>query len=204
MKIPTITYIDGFNLYHSIDELGRPELKWLNLWSLAESLIRKNEELVEVNYFSAYATWLPDAYRRHRQYTKALQAVGVQLVLGQFKDKHLKCRKCGRMYVTKEEKETDVNIALRLVTDGLLDRYERAILITADTDLKPAIDTIRHHRPDKDIFVVSPPKRMKRARGLDPKYEITPGRIANHLLEDSYFDKSGNVISERPIEYASS
>ena len=70
MKIPTITYIDGFNLYHSIDELDRPELKWLNLWSLAESLIRKNEELVEVNYFSAYATWLPDAYRRHRQYTK--------------------------------------------------------------------------------------------------------------------------------------
>ena len=148
-KTKTIAYIDGFNLYHSIKELNRPQLKWVNLWSLSESLLRKHEELIEVNYFSAYATWIPDAYKRHREYTKALQQEGVSLVLGQFKDKFVTCKKCGRRYTTKEEKETDVNIALRLVTDGILDRYDRAILITADTDLRTAIDTAKTHNSHK-------------------------------------------------------
>ena len=54
-KRKTIAYIDGFNLFHAINELSRPELKWVNLWSLSESLLREEEELIEVNYFSAYA-----------------------------------------------------------------------------------------------------------------------------------------------------
>ena len=42
-----IAYIDGFNLYHAIDDIGKPDrrrpnaatlrkphLKWLNLWSV--------------------------------------------------------------------------------------------------------------------------------------------------------------------------
>ena len=155
-----------------------------------------------MNYFSAYATWLPDGYKRHRNYTKALQEVGVNLVLGQFKDKFLKCRKCGRQYTTKEEKETDVNIALRLVTDGMLDKYDRAILITADTDLSVAVDNARLLSPSKEVFVVAPPGRMRRARGLNPKYELKPGRIALHLLQEQYFDKEGNLITERPSNYA--
>ena len=64
-----IAYIDGFNLYHAIDDIGkpdprkpnatakrRPHLKWLNLWSLCESIAGDNETVIEVNYFSAYAT----------------------------------------------------------------------------------------------------------------------------------------------------
>ena len=31
-------YVDGFNLYHAIDDLRKPHLKWVNLWALAESL----------------------------------------------------------------------------------------------------------------------------------------------------------------------
>lgn len=201
MKIKTIVYVDGFNFYHAINELNKPHLKWVNLWSLAESLLRKNDELVEVNYFSAYATWMPGRYKRHRDYTKALQEENCTLVLGQFKDTFPICRKCGRKYTKKEEKETDVNIALRLVTDGLLDRYDRAILITADSDLGPAVDMIRHLRPDRDILVAVPPGRRNRGRALNAKYEIKPGRIAQHLLKDSYSDSAGTVIVTRPAEY---
>jgi len=127
----------------------------------------------------------------------------VEITLGKFKDKFLVCKKCGRRYTTKEEKETDVNIALRLVTDGLLDRYEHAILITADTDLAPAIDAIKHHRPEKDILVAAPPGRLSRARGLNPKYEIKPGRIANHQLKETYTNPDGSIIAKRPNSYKS-
>jgi hypothetical protein len=32
---------------------------------------------VKTAYFSAYATWLPAPYARHRQYVSALKATGV-------------------------------------------------------------------------------------------------------------------------------
>lgn len=65
-----IVYVDGFNLYHAIDDLKRPHLKWLDLRALAESLLRKDETLKSVKYFSAYATWMPDRYARHRDYAE--------------------------------------------------------------------------------------------------------------------------------------
>jgi hypothetical protein len=38
-------YIDGFNLYHAIDELGDDRLKWLNLTSLCQSFLRPGDQL---------------------------------------------------------------------------------------------------------------------------------------------------------------
>ena len=169
-KRRTLTYVDGFNLYHAINDLDRENLKWVNLWSLSESLLRGDEMLVGVKYFSAYATWLPEQMNRHRAYTKALQHVGVDVILGQFKKKRSWCSLCQRRYETREEKETDLNLGLSLVTDGMLNMYDRAILITADTDLRAALKTAQQLCPEKEIFVAAPPGRMQRGRGLKPKY----------------------------------
>ena len=51
-------YVDGFNLYHAIDDLNQDHLKWVNLWALSEKLIAQDgrEQLVVVKYFSAFAT----------------------------------------------------------------------------------------------------------------------------------------------------
>jgi len=60
-----IALIDGFNVYHSLDE--NPEFhkyKWLNLRRLIELFIAKNEQLIKVLYFSAYAYWEPDKVKR--------------------------------------------------------------------------------------------------------------------------------------------
>jgi len=192
-NIRTIVYIDGFNLYYAIRDLRRPNLKWVDLWKLSETLLRKNEQLEAVNYFTAYTTWMPNHYYRHRQYVKALQAKGVDLVFGQFKNKQITCHKCGRVYFTKEEKETDVNIATALVRDAFLDKYDRAILISADTDLCPPLDIVREHFPGKEVFVVAPPNRFKRAGGLNPKYGLKAGRIANCLLPKQLTDLDGKT-----------
>ncbi len=50
-------------------------------------------------------------------------------------------------------------------------------------------------------YVASPPERYRRARGLDPKIEIRPGRIANHLLEETYHATDGSVVAQRPLSY---
>ncbi len=75
-------YIDGFNLYHALDDLGESHLKWLDLWALSETLVREKEVVTTVKYFSAYATWMPASYRRHQRYVAALQSRGVQFIEG--------------------------------------------------------------------------------------------------------------------------
>ncbi|MDA1468381.1 hypothetical protein OGZ02_05885 [Brachyspira hyodysenteriae] len=48
-------YIDGFNIYHAIDRLNNNKLKWINYYDLCKSLLKDNEIINKVYYFSAYA-----------------------------------------------------------------------------------------------------------------------------------------------------
>lgn len=196
----TIVYIDGYNLYHAINDLNDDSLKWLDLRALSESLLRQDERLKQVKYFSAYATHIPDAYKRHRLYVSALQEERVNVIMGQFKKKYPKCKICGAKYKSYEEKETDVNIAIHLVTDTFLNSYDRAIVISADTDMRSAIEMARGINGTKQIDSVSPPKRMKYARVLNPLFEVTLGKIRASRLKDRYKTKDGQII-QMPLKY---
>lgn len=200
MGLRTIVYVDGFNLYHAIDELKDDSLKWLCLRRLSESMLRDGEDLKSVKYFSAYAKWLPDAYSRHRAYVQALQAEGVQFVEGTFKKKALKCRTCKAQYWTHEEKETDVNIAIHLVRDTLQGVFDRAIIVSADTDMRSAIEMAKKLSGTKKIDVVAPPGRRARSRALAPLFEITQGRLKKCRLKDTYNLGNGKCATV-PVKY---
>ena len=196
----TIVYIDGFNFYHAIDDLRKEHLKWVNLWSLSESLLKPDQSLVAVKYFSAYARWKPAHYRRHRQYTAALEAKGVTVTMSEFKERRTGCNKCGATWTKHEEKESDVFLATDIVADLYNDRFDVAIVITADSDIRPAIQHVIDTK-GKFVLVVSPPNRFANARSLNPAMSITKGRIAKHLLEPSVTNSSGDVIATRPTRY---
>jgi hypothetical protein len=99
-------YVDGFNLYHALLRLKDPKVEWLDLHALCLRLIQpKTEQITAINYFSAYADWLPDKMRRHREYVRALEATGVTPILGHFKVKDRKCIKCKATWVAYEEKK---------------------------------------------------------------------------------------------------
>jgi hypothetical protein len=101
-----IAYVDGFNLYHAIDDLNKPHLKWVDLWQLAAGICGKGETLTQVYYFTAIPTWRPaDVIGRYREYIKALTHVGVSCAIGHFKQKHRECRSCGATWIGHEEKE---------------------------------------------------------------------------------------------------
>lgn len=194
-------YIDGFNLYHAIHDLDRPHLKWVDLWALADSLTRDGETLVAVNYFSAFATWKPGHYARHRAYVQALKINQVTPFMAHFKRKQRACRRCGNSWTDHEEKETDVSIAVKLVEDGFDNVFDRAIVISADSDLAPAIKTVRRRFPKKEVFVAAPPGRFANARDLNPRLEVTRGRIARHLLPARITNPDDGKIIARPKEY---
>jgi uncharacterized LabA/DUF88 family protein len=195
-----IVYIDGFNLYHSIDDLNQPHLKWLDIRALAESLLRKDEALKSVKYFSAFATWMPQRFARHRAYTDALMARGVIVHMAQFKEKPRRCHSCGARWIGHEEKETDVQIAVHMVADALKGNVDRLIAITADTDLGPAIRMIASSTPKCEVFVAAPPRRFGKCRSLKPRLELTPGRLAKCLLPEEVQRADGRMV-KRPPSY---
>ena len=193
-------YVDGFNLYHAIDDLRDDSLKWLCLRRLSESIIRGDEELRAVKYFSAFATWIPDAMLRHRAYVEALKCEGVKFIEGNFKKKFLKCKVCGAQYQTHEEKETDVNIAIHLIQDTFHDTFDRAIVISADTDMASAIAIARQLSGTKQIDVVCPPGRFARARSLKPLFELPRGKIKAARLDEKYVTSPGATVNV-PTKY---
>lgn len=127
----------------------------------------------------------------------------VKIVLGQFKKKFPKCNVCQARYSTHEEKETDANIAIHLIRDTLQDSFDRAIIVSADTDMRSAVEMARGLSGTKLIDVVAPPGRKKYARQLKPLFEITPGRIRSARLNDKYQD-GGVTVAEVPGKYRQS
>lgn len=179
-----IAYIDGFNLYHAIDDLPDPKAKWINLWSLCESLCGEGEQLVAVRYCTALATWDLDDMHRHQRYIRKLTEHGVEPILGRFKKRRTRCKAdCGKSYTTREEKESDVNLGVRLVADAIRDRFDRALIITADTDLKAAIHTAWEETEGKTLNVIAPPGRYGRHNELKPIMAISKTRLAEHEFD---------------------
>jgi uncharacterized LabA/DUF88 family protein len=134
-------YVDGFNLYFGLKAKHGRRYLWLDLQALAESLLRPGQTLERVTYFTARVRKDPEGERRQSEYLHALahHSPLVTVVAGRFQEKHRLCRQCGSIWTLHEEKETDVNIAVTLVEDAVLDRYDTALLISADSDLRPAI-----------------------------------------------------------------
>jgi uncharacterized LabA/DUF88 family protein len=156
-------YIDGFNLYHAIDQLSAGEkqtldhYKWLNLQALTKLYIDPaHHTLVHVKYFSAFQYWRPHRVQRHKDYIKALESVGVKVVLGQFKEKDKFCELCGGTFKGHEEKESDVNIATHMIADVHEDRIDAAYLISRDSDLAGPLRHIRTYFPKKRVRVIAP------------------------------------------------
>lgn len=150
-------YIDGFNVYHALQE--NPEYwkyKWLSYAKLAQCYVTAADRVVKICYFTAYVTWDRGKETRHRNYTAALRTTDVDIVHGAFRRRERRCRLCGGTYRTFEEKQTDVNIAINLFEGAVKDIYDAAIIVSADSDLAPAIEAVKSAFPHKEIGVVLP------------------------------------------------
>jgi len=169
--VRTVFLVDGFNLYHALQDasvdLGGAGTKWLDLDSLCRSFlgdIRGGAQLEGIDYFSALATFME--YKdsavpaRHRLYLDCLRWRGVMVHLGQFKMKSSICLQCGNEAARPEEKETDVALGVRLLELFWTDACDAAVLVTGDNGLVPAVRMVRKHFPSKPVFCYFPYKRF--------------------------------------------
>jgi len=197
-----IFLIDGFNLYHSLIEPKYAQrlakYKWLNLVKLSSYFLQSQDRLVGTYYFSAICPWSSDKATRHNTYIKALKNVGIEIILGRFKEVTRKCLgNCQRTYKTYEEKRTDVNIAIQLLSLAQQDKYDVAYLISADSDLIPAIEEIKIHFPLIRIVVITPFGRtaneLKRAAHFGMK--IKENHLASAQFDQTITLGDGSTIT---------
>lgn len=204
-------YIDGFNLYHAIDDISRASrgvdnyLKWVDLGKLMRIFTDpKAHTVTSVKYFSAYANWLPDQAARHRLYVAALKSGGIEPIMGRFKDKEIYCKRCKTTFWGHEEKESDVNLATHLLNDAHLNTFDQAFVVSRDSDLCSPIRLLRLGFPSKRVKVIAPPGRShsKELWALaHSRATIAEEHLEACLLPERILDGGGNEVCVRPSEY---
>ena len=198
-------FIDGFNLYHAIDALDKDHLKWLDMHKLAKSFLRNGESIERVVYFTAYMQWNREKKQRHEKFIKGLVSAGVECEISKFSRTSRRCEVGNRNCKTYTEKQTDVSLAVRMLSSAITDGISRLVLVTSDSDQVPTIKAIKNLAPGVSITVAAPPNRNKQSRELrdaaDQFAEITAGRLEQCLFPRNIIDGSGNLIAVSPSKY---
>ena len=157
-KQRVIVYVDGFNFYYGLKSSARwKKYYWLNIVKLFESFMRPNQELVAVKYFSARTNDLEQSRRQNAFFQANQENTKFHLVLGKYLKKSITCFNCGNIIHTHEEKETDVRIATQIVADAYEKNCDVAIVVSADSDMIPAIEIAIQAR--QRVFVYFPPNQ---------------------------------------------
>ena len=91
-KERVIVYVDGFNLYFGLKEAGFLYCKWLDIKRLCIDLLKPNQTLAEVKYFTSRVSNNPDKQKRQTTYLEALQTTGVKVYYGHYQTTKAECR----------------------------------------------------------------------------------------------------------------
>jgi uncharacterized LabA/DUF88 family protein len=178
--------------------LAQSPYRWLDL-DLFVRRLRPSDDIRKVKYFTAMVS---DPTRPNQDaYLRALASrPGVEVILGNFKEKTVECSnpncpgqpKKVRRFKTKEEKRTDVNIALHMLDDLYQKRCDRFVLISGDSDLVPAIELLsaRMSTATVNVYIPVPIGSASGARERSYKNELrtvstTVKELPSQLLRHS-------------------
>jgi hypothetical protein len=104
-----IAYVDGFNLYFGMKDAGFDFCKWLDIEKLTMDLLKPNQELRDIKYFTSRVGNNPEKQKRQTSYIEALETKSIKVYYGHFQSDKIACRRCGNVWPTFNEKMTDIN-----------------------------------------------------------------------------------------------
>ena len=130
---------------------------------MCNHMLSDRQHLTAIKYFTAPITGSKGKQDRQNAFLDALRTFPeIEIIFGRFQNDPKHCDRCGHSNFHPQEKKTDVNIATNLICDALGDKYDTAILVTADSDIVPAIQAVRKLKPTKRIVVAFPPGRYSK------------------------------------------
>ena len=161
-KKKVIVYVDGYNFYYGLRNGGSGWRRtyWLDIVQLFERMMLANQELIEVNYYSARPVDDPQARNNQEELFSAnVLNPKFKLHLGHYKKKKFKCQNCGFKNKTYEEKESDVRVATGMLTDVFAKRCDTTIIVSADSDMIPSVEIIKAFAPYHSVVDFVPPNQ---------------------------------------------
>lgn len=200
-KKRVIVYVDGYNFYYGLKHGGSTwkRLYWLDIVKFFERMMLPDQELVEVNYYSACP--LDDQQAADNQdvlFSANKLNPKFKLHLGRYKKKKLKCQNCGYKIKTYEEKESDVRVATGMLVDMFSQRCDITIVVSADSDMIPSVEIIKSFNPTHPVHAFIPPNQKSFA--LVSKCDTIvwlsryKARFVQSMLPDEVLLENGYVL----------
>jgi uncharacterized LabA/DUF88 family protein len=176
-KVRTYIYIDGFNLYYG--SVKNTPYKWLDVKKFFENVLHSKHSIDSIKYFTALVSSpLNDPQKTNRQqtYLRALKKhiPELEIYYGHFLSNPIRAPLVTPTATEKfadviktEEKGSDVNIAVHLLNDSWLDKYDCAILVSNDSDLAEGLRLVKEqNHKSVGLFVPGYPKDRDVSREL--------------------------------------
>ncbi len=202
----TNVYIDGFNFYYGC--VKGTKYKWVDFLKLCQILLPE-DNIHRIRYFTAKVSMSkqdPDQPARQKAYLRALRTIPILSVhCDKFRiynhwrpyvepEKH---RNKAAFIQDTREKGTDVNLASYLLMDGFNGEYEKAVLISNDSDFKLPVKFVRDELKLK-ITVYNPDRKRKvcyALRSVASSYEfIFPCPLYKCQFSPNMKDEHGDII----------
>lgn len=170
----TIVYIDGFNLYFGCLKRA-PQHRWLDIAALSQLICIENNpsaEIIGLKYFTARVKAKlsrrgMEAVKAQDTYINALKAhsSSMDIVEGKYfivpgsfyaDESPVDFEKPTLRVLRGEEKHTDVNIALHMLSDATDGLCDQQVLFSNDSDCAPILKMISERHPEMILGVVPP------------------------------------------------
>ena len=198
-----VAYIDGFNLYFGMKSKNWQKYYWLDLYLMVESLLKPDQKLIGVKYFTSRVSDNPAKQKRQNDYLEALELKSsIKIFYGKYQITRKECANCKFINQYQNEKMTDVNIATELITDAYSDMFDVALLVSADSDLVSPVIKVRDLFKQKSIVICFPPNRHSKDLELAASkyFYIKESSLSNNQLPDSIKKLDGFNLS-RPTRW---
>ncbi len=196
-------FVDGNNLFHRVYDAGWIDVLWTDLRALGELIAERTTERCEtayVKHFTARPRDVEGSKLRPASWVAATTANSihgqVENILGRFVR-----RGGGRQF---EEKETDANLAAHLCLDAAQDRFDTAVVITADTDFVGAFRYLSERVHSVQIVLGMPPVPFgirvsrKLIESTDAHVPITWDMLRRCTLPDIVIDAATGKEYRKP------
>jgi uncharacterized LabA/DUF88 family protein len=167
MKKKVNFYIDGFNFYYGLKEMVKHKgdwrkFYWIDFVKLFSQFLKEDEEIGIVHYFTARPKNTGKTARQNilMSCNKAINGDKLKIHYGKYQDKTMKCRVkdgCGREFMHWEEKQTDVNLAIKMVEDCHNMDCNKIVLVSGDSDFLPPLNLIKNIYKEVELMTLFPP-----------------------------------------------
>lgn len=160
-------FVDGFNFYYGLKDMTKmkPDWRkfyWIDIVKLFEQFLQEGEEMGTVHYFTARPKNVGKTARQNMLMlcNKAISGEKLKIHYGKYQDKTITCRAkggCGSEFMHWEEKQTDVNLAIKMVEECHHENCNKIILVSGDSDFLPPLNLIKNFYKHIELSVMFPP-----------------------------------------------